>query len=730
MKKLLIILTLFLSISNLFGEIAVKSFRKLENDLDARVTSPLKDQNGDVCAIIKVVTTQTGFTFDGGQLGIVKTVQKSSEIWVYVPYGLKRLSIFHPQLGQLRDYIIPITVEKACVYEMTLISGRIETIVIEEIESQFILIKSNPANALIFIDDQFVKSGGEYQSKIKLGKHTYRVEAPLYHTDAGIFEISDSKKVLNINLKPAFGYLNISSSPEQGASILLDGKPIIQTTPFKTDALASGEHTVQTVKDMYTPVTQKITVIDGQTIPVIFNLIPNFAELSITASDKTTIYINNTAKGTGSWHGRLEGGIYSLEARLDRYRPARQDIELVAGDNKTVELQPTPIYGSLDVMSTPSEASITINGKDYGTTPTSIKRLLIGDYTVQLSKPDYANLSRAVTITDGKTTEINENLTEQNQINKKRLKNGFPEWFFRCPAPTPTEIYSIGISDPELNNLELARQQATMRAYTLASLSFESNYKSVSDKNVTANETMIESISRITNKEIKLIATPIDSFSTSYDEKIYLFKFQQSENGKITKSLTDNYRKDKNNRSFKKFESGSQIENNQIHLVIKDSIGIPSVKSTVNNYSQDAEFKKYYYPNESSTCIYQYGLWYKLFPSLIKNIENTTELLNSKIKDITNKQASNSKTDLTTTDKNDLTKYENISREVINQSISFSIVSVSLNENEVSIKIKLDTEKMLKRLIDSCVESKYDISEEYKGSYNKLLNDINNDQNK
>lgn len=64
MKKLLTILFLFAVISNLSAEIAVKSFRKLENDFDARVNVPIKDFSGDVSAIIKVVTTQTGFTFD------------------------------------------------------------------------------------------------------------------------------------------------------------------------------------------------------------------------------------------------------------------------------------------------------------------------------------------------------------------------------------------------------------------------------------------------------------------------------------------------------------------------------------------------------------------------------------------------------------------------------------------------------------------------------------------
>ena len=99
--------------------ISVSSFRLLENDLDANTAGTMeKDQNGETAALIKVVTTQTGFTFDGGALGIVKTKQTPGEIWVYIPRVSKKISIKHQQLGVLRDYYFPISVEAARTSEM------------------------------------------------------------------------------------------------------------------------------------------------------------------------------------------------------------------------------------------------------------------------------------------------------------------------------------------------------------------------------------------------------------------------------------------------------------------------------------------------------------------------------------------------------------------------------------------------------------------------------------
>ena len=415
MKKILNVLLFLTLFSSLSAEISVKSFRKLENDMTARIDAKKIDQNGDVCAIIKVVTTQTGFIWEPDGLGIISAENKGGEYWLYVPYGAKRLTIKHPQLGVLRDYLYNIPIEKASVYEMVLTTGKVITTVEETIESQWLVITSEPTDAAIYIEDAFVKTG-TYQTKLKPGSYSYRIEAPLYHTEAGKVEITDSKRELAVKLNPAFGFIQVNSEPEKDAKVIIDGKTLTLNTPCKSEALSSGEHTVQLIKEMYQSTSKKINVTDGLTIPITFTLQPNFAELTLSSMPSTKLYVNNQLEGTGSWKGRLNPGVYTLEAKLEKYRTAKQDIEVIAGDSKTVELQPTPIYGSIDISTIPIGATITINGKDYGTTPNTINKMMIGDYTVQLTKPDYATVNKTISITDGKSTEIAENLSNGRTI--------------------------------------------------------------------------------------------------------------------------------------------------------------------------------------------------------------------------------------------------------------------------------------------------------------------------
>ena len=100
---------------------AVSSFKVLESDLTAYTYgTQVLDMNGQKAALIKVVTSQTGFFFDADEVGIIKVKQTPGEVWVYIPRGAKRITIKHPQLGVLRDYNFPVKIESARTYEMVL----------------------------------------------------------------------------------------------------------------------------------------------------------------------------------------------------------------------------------------------------------------------------------------------------------------------------------------------------------------------------------------------------------------------------------------------------------------------------------------------------------------------------------------------------------------------------------------------------------------------------------
>ncbi len=391
--------------------IGVSSFRLLERDLTANREGTIElDQNGDKAALIRIVTTQTGFEFDCGSLGVVKTMQKTGEIWLYVPRGVKRVSIMHSQLGVLRDYEFGVPIEGARTYEMVLTTGQVQTIVQQDMGGSYLVMTVNPSNAIVVIDDvEQPVEGGVVSKFLNYGTHTYRVSAPLHHTENGIIEIGKEKKTQDITLKPAYGQLEISTSPENGAKVYIDDAATeAGTTPFTTGKLAGGSHTLLIQLPQYESHTMTVDVpSDGSTLKVSVPMTANFGTLTVTAPGGSHIYVNNDDKGVSPWTGKLSAGPYVVEARLESHRTTSKRVDVAKGGKHEVTLDaPVPIYGTLNVTSKPVGADVYVDGKKVGATPDIFSNVLEGTRTVELKKSGYTVYSSKVTVSEGKVTDL------------------------------------------------------------------------------------------------------------------------------------------------------------------------------------------------------------------------------------------------------------------------------------------------------------------------------------
>ena len=157
------------------SKISVASFNRLETDITARVTAPKKDQNGEVCALIRIVTNVKDLMFEPDALGITARENRTGEIWLYVPRGARRISILHDELGILRNYFYPDIIEQGTVYEMVLNTGDAQDRPVVEDNMQFFVLRPDPANANVYVDDELVP----IEKRAVLGHHaTGRAHLP------------------------------------------------------------------------------------------------------------------------------------------------------------------------------------------------------------------------------------------------------------------------------------------------------------------------------------------------------------------------------------------------------------------------------------------------------------------------------------------------------------------------------------------------------------------------
>lgn len=402
-------------------QINVEKFIFLENDLDARVTYPKKDQNNEVCALIKVVTKHTGFSFDIGSLGVVASEQKTGEIWVYIPRGAQKITIKHAQLGVLRNYIFPMPIESANVYEMLLTTADVEIVVKEKIiETQWLVITTEPSGANVFINDDYLGKT-PYQGQLPAGDYNYRIENPQYHTQAGKIKITDKKEVLNFNLKANFGNITISSLPEVGMQIYLNNQNTGKTTPATLPKISSGKHTVKLLNEWYEPIEKEVEVKDEQTINTSFTMQAVFANIKIKTNANASIEINGVKRAEGEFNDRLRKGIYTVKLKHEQYYD--QEFQLIVEVNKNQELSYDlkPKTGKLDVVSTPFDATIFIDNKNYGTSPITIKDLLIGTYNLKVQKEGFKEVQQKIEIKENETTKIDLKLEKEYVFIKKEI---------------------------------------------------------------------------------------------------------------------------------------------------------------------------------------------------------------------------------------------------------------------------------------------------------------------
>ena len=279
---------------------------------------------------------------------------------------------------------------------------------------QFVVFNVTPADALVeFNGEMLFVADGMAQKLVRFGTYTYKVIAKDYHPTEGRITVDDvnQKKVVNVSLKPAFGWIDISGSSVDGAIVYIDDK-MVGKAPLKSDKVASGVHNVKIVKQMYRNYESSVTVTDGAVAELRPVLAADFETVTLTTDADSEIWINEQQRGTGSWTGDLGTGSYIVECRKPNHRTTSETITVSPGMSVTkISLKsPQPIYGVLSIMSAPGNAEVWLDGENIGQTPVYLPETLIGNHTLKLTKSGCADWTGNVSVAEGQIAEINATL--------------------------------------------------------------------------------------------------------------------------------------------------------------------------------------------------------------------------------------------------------------------------------------------------------------------------------
>jgi hypothetical protein len=157
---------------------------------------------------------------------------------------------------------------------------------------------------------------------------------------------------------------------------------------------------------------------------------------------------------TASVGGRLDEGTYTIwvvNGPNDRSRLSEADYgtisvtlgkpTLIAGTSLQSAKADVPIqYGSMDITSTPSGASVTMNDQFRGQTPLTISNLAPGTYNLTFTRFGYIPFSTPVRVEGGGISEVSAQLAPRQDMPVVNATTGAatgPLTPVQTPVPTP-----------------------------------------------------------------------------------------------------------------------------------------------------------------------------------------------------------------------------------------------------------------------------------------------------
>lgn len=145
---------------------------------------------------------------------------------------------------------------------------------------------------------------------------------------------------------------------------------------------------------------------------------PATADLHVTSTPPgAVVALNNRTQGnTPLTLDGLTPGVYLVRLTRRGHQDALRTVRLEAGQKAVVDLPLEPITGLVLIHSSPSQASVEIDGIDRGTTPLLLTDLPIGSYRVRIFKTGFLPKELALDVEDRTPRKLMTTLTSDSAI--------------------------------------------------------------------------------------------------------------------------------------------------------------------------------------------------------------------------------------------------------------------------------------------------------------------------
>ncbi|GAA6167271.1 PEGA domain-containing protein [Sessilibacter corallicola] len=280
------------------------------------------------------------------------------------------------------------------------------------VTARSLIVYPNPPESDVYLSGGFHLKIGE-SFLLLPGQYTLEASHDEFYTYTSEFTVTDEdNQTTEIQLTPLPGDIRLVLNPEVEAEVFIDGNEVTVVDGLIAD-IAAGNHTYSITTQRYQPTSGEINV-EGRKKEqnLELTLEPAWADVKLDSLPTgAEIYLNEQLIGTTPSTVEILEGDQTLDLRLTGYKHKQYPFSVVAQKPQNLgTLVLEKIDGLIKLTSSPSGASVTIDGQYVGQTPISAPVNPAEKLSVRLFKDGYKSVSRSVSIKSGDEIDLNVSL--------------------------------------------------------------------------------------------------------------------------------------------------------------------------------------------------------------------------------------------------------------------------------------------------------------------------------
>lgn len=272
-----------------------------------------------------------------------------------------------------------------------------------------VFVEVDPITAQIEIEDGWnFKLGQRYL--IRTGSYRLKLTNVGYHdTETQLLVNNEQTQTHEFIMRKLPGIVTITSTGMEGARVQIDGVDI-GVTPLVDVPIEPGTHQLTLSRDRYLDYGEAVTI-EGRSQPQRFEarLQPAWAVVSITtAPSGADVLVDGTVVGKTPLNTEILQGQRDIVLKLSGHKAWQDEFDIIAGEDFAVpQVTLVPADGLVFIRSTPTEASVTIDGEFRGLTPLEVALTPNQNHELTFFKNGYQSSKSTVRTQPDQERELN-----------------------------------------------------------------------------------------------------------------------------------------------------------------------------------------------------------------------------------------------------------------------------------------------------------------------------------